>query len=250
MGTEWTEGTSWSAVHSIWRSHRRWHGDNWAIGCRATAPITSRSARTSPCTVLSPETPRVSTASTWTPCRRRTRCARRRGSRRTSTRCSLGRTCTAGASSARRRGAASLIVSIRLSRSIGASVVPISALTTLRRTWLWSCTMLSSRAFPSHLIDGDRANATPILFPGVDTLNHRRGEKVGWVSSDKALALVTDVALESGRELFNKCVLVAPNIVTHQLRCQVERRVAVRCVLRVSRHAFVGWAPCLHDVSC
>ena len=82
--------------------------------------------------------------------------------------------------------------------------------------------MLSSRAFPSHLIDGDRANATPILFPGVDTLNHRRGEKVGWLSSDTALALVTDVALEPGRELFNKCVWIAPNVLTLQLRSQVE----------------------------
>ena len=110
----------------------------------------------------------------------------------------------------------------------------------LRRIWLWACTILSSRAFPSHLVDGDREHATPILFPGVDTLNHRRGEKVGWVSSDKALALVTDVALEPGRELYNKCARVAVCL-TVQLRRQIERGVAFRCVLPRTSVTF-AWA--------
>ncbi|BGP14819.1 hypothetical protein JCM10213v2_002774 [Rhodosporidiobolus nylandii] len=48
--------------------------------------------------------------------------------------------------------------------------------------WLWACTIISSRAFPSHLIDGDKDNSTPVLFPGIDLLNHRPQAKVTWSS--------------------------------------------------------------------
>ncbi|GAA6008631.1 hypothetical protein JCM10207_007185 [Rhodosporidiobolus poonsookiae] len=48
--------------------------------------------------------------------------------------------------------------------------------------WLWACTILSSRAFPSSLIDGDKPNSTPVLFPGIDMLNHRPTSKVTWSS--------------------------------------------------------------------
>ncbi|GAA5912543.1 hypothetical protein JCM6882_004797 [Rhodosporidiobolus microsporus] len=48
--------------------------------------------------------------------------------------------------------------------------------------WLWACTILSSRAFPSSLIDGDKENSTPVLFPGIDMLNHRPTAKLTWSS--------------------------------------------------------------------
>lgn len=67
-------------------------------------------------------------------------------------------------------------------------------------TWelyLWACTIISSRAFPSSLIDGDTGpNNTPVLFPGVDTLNHRYGQKVTWKSDVQAQTLT--IQLEDG----------------------------------------------------
>jgi len=64
------------------------------------------------------------------------------------------------------------------------------------KDWLWACTVISSRAFPSVLIDGDKANNTPVLFPGVDTLNHRYGEKVTWKTDVNAKTVT--IVLETG----------------------------------------------------
>lgn len=96
--------------------------------------------------------------------------------------------------------------------------------------WLWACTMLSSRAFPSSLIDGDQPNSTPVLFPGIDLLNHRPTAKVTWStdvhavpvggarqaattttstsssSSDQdkgSLTIVLDEAVPAGSQVFN-----------------------------------------------
>lgn len=64
-------------------------------------------------------------------------------------------------------------------------VIRVKLILLRRELYLWASTILSSRAFASHLIDGDRAGATPILFPGVDTLNHRYGEKVSWIADEQ-----------------------------------------------------------------
>ncbi|GAA5944299.1 hypothetical protein JCM3775_003319 [Rhodotorula graminis] len=82
--------------------------------------------------------------------------------------------------------------------------------------WLWACTILSSRAFPSSLIDGDKANSTPVLFPGIDMLNHRPTAKVTWSSDvhaevassdgegDKgSLTIVLDEDVPAGEQVFN-----------------------------------------------
>jgi hypothetical protein len=58
--------------------------------------------------------------------------------------------------------------------------------------YLWASTILSSRAFASYLIDGKKEGATPILFPGVDLLNHRYGEKVTW-NADTEVKFVTSI---------------------------------------------------------
>ncbi|GAA5823460.1 hypothetical protein JCM3770_006045 [Rhodotorula araucariae] len=63
--------------------------------------------------------------------------------------------------------------------------------------WLWACTILSSRAFPSSLIDGDKENSTPVLFPGIDMLNHRPTSKVTW-SSDVHMEAATSDTGASG----------------------------------------------------
>ena len=55
-----------------------------------------------------------------------------------------------------------------------------------REQYLTAATYLSSRAFPSTLISGKPSVAIskdsyPVLFPGVDSLNHARRQPVSWV---------------------------------------------------------------------
>ncbi|GAA5920831.1 hypothetical protein JCM1841_005116 [Sporobolomyces salmonicolor] len=84
--------------------------------------------------------------------------------------------------------------------------------------WLWACTLISSRAFPSSLIDGDKPNSTPVLFPGIDMLNHRPTSKITW-SADVhvetagtgaegkkgkgSLTIVLDEAVGADEQIFN-----------------------------------------------
>ncbi|GAA5975503.1 hypothetical protein JCM10908_005181 [Rhodotorula pacifica] len=84
--------------------------------------------------------------------------------------------------------------------------------------WLWACTMLSSRAFPSSLIDNDQPNSTPVLFPGIDLLNHRPTARVTWSSDVRgagsgsvtggeekggSLTIVLDELVPAGTQVFN-----------------------------------------------
>ncbi|KIJ07596.1 hypothetical protein PAXINDRAFT_164574 [Paxillus involutus ATCC 200175] len=63
------------------------------------------------------------------------------------------------------------------------SVVKIS-----REIYLTASTHLSSRAFPSSILSADPSlvstpSTYPVLIPGVDLLNHKRGHPVSWVVS-------------------------------------------------------------------
>ncbi|KAI0298840.1 hypothetical protein BC826DRAFT_1090616 [Russula brevipes] len=100
-------------------------------------------------------------------------------------------------------------------------------------TWerfLTASTYLSSRAFPSTLLSPSptlvqRPDSHPVLIPGVDALNHARGQPVSWVVSSCAsapppapppaaadagesggcasISLVTHGASKAGAEIFN-----------------------------------------------
>ncbi|WOO80919.1 Ribosomal lysine N-methyltransferase set10 [Vanrija pseudolonga] len=93
-------------------------------------------------------------------------------------------------------------------------------------TWeryLAVATYLSSRAFPSHLLtlpDGQAqapstdAESYPVLLPGLDLLNHTRGQPILWLSSRiagpgpdgtpiEAISFVAPAAIETGAEIFN-----------------------------------------------
>ena len=55
-----------------------------------------------------------------------------------------------------------------------------------REQYLTAATYLSSRAFPSTLVSENPSvvpskSSYPVLFPGVDSLNHARGRPVSWV---------------------------------------------------------------------
>ncbi|GAA5873147.1 hypothetical protein JCM16303_006955 [Sporobolomyces ruberrimus] len=63
--------------------------------------------------------------------------------------------------------------------------------------WLWASTIISSRAFPSHLLDNDKENSTPVLFPGIDMLNHKPTAKLTWCSD---VHVTTTSTMEGGKD--------------------------------------------------
>ncbi|KAK9471265.1 uncharacterized protein V1510DRAFT_404245 [Dipodascopsis tothii] len=67
--------------------------------------------------------------------------------------------------------------------------------------YLWACTVLTSRAFPSTLFG--EPESYPVLVPLVDALNHRPREAVEWAVGPAGMALVAAAARPCGAELFN-----------------------------------------------
>ena len=88
-----------------------------------------------------------------------------------------------------------------------------------RSLYLAAATYISSRAFPSSVLsqtpqlpnldNDDDAPSEPVLLPGVDILNHARGQPVTWISHTKPQARVERVAIvahdptPAGQEIFN-----------------------------------------------
>ncbi|KIY73840.1 SET domain-containing protein [Cylindrobasidium torrendii FP15055 ss-10] len=76
-----------------------------------------------------------------------------------------------------------------------------------------SASYVASRAFPSSLLSDVPSlnvedSTEPILLPGVDALNHARGQPVSWVitttgGTDKSISLVVHNPITAGSELFN-----------------------------------------------
>lgn len=79
--------------------------------------------------------------------------------------------------------------------------------------YLTAATYLSSRAFPSTLLSLAPSlvatpSSFPVLLPGIDALNHKRGQAVTWVvdgagSSGPAIGLVVHTPTPAGAEIFN-----------------------------------------------
>jgi len=69
-----------------------------------------------------------------------------------------------------------------------------------RERYLWASSIISSRAFPSYLLDGDRPNATQVLLPCIDAFNHKTGQAVTWFSNheDKTINLITGSSVRAG----------------------------------------------------
>ncbi|KIJ60469.1 hypothetical protein HYDPIDRAFT_98705 [Hydnomerulius pinastri MD-312] len=88
-------------------------------------------------------------------------------------------------------------------------------------TWeryLTASTHLSSRAFPSSILSAEPSlvstpSTYPVLLPGVDLLNHKRGQRVSWeVSCSEAkqggtlsgtVSVISNEELKEGQEVFN-----------------------------------------------
>ena len=86
-----------------------------------------------------------------------------------------------------------------------------------RQRYLTAATYISSRAFPSSLLSPTPSLAysptsQPVLLPGVDALNHARGQPISWIvtypdtndtSQEPKISLVLHTATPKGGELFN-----------------------------------------------
>ncbi|WFD41830.1 hypothetical protein MPSI1_000466 [Malassezia psittaci] len=71
--------------------------------------------------------------------------------------------------------------------------------------WLWATSIYTSRSFPPSIAGwADTAESTgPVLIPGLDCLNHRRGEPVDWYFSDECACFSRRSHLESASQIFN-----------------------------------------------
>ncbi|SGY16550.1 BQ5605_C012g06905 [Microbotryum silenes-dioicae] len=79
-------------------------------------------------------------------------------------------------------------------------------------TWplyLWASSIVSSRSFPSSLITGPTTpDPDPVLFPGVDTLNHAYATPITWSSDVKhpthpSLSLILESQVAEDEQVFN-----------------------------------------------
>lgn len=99
-------------------------------------------------------------------------------------------------------------------------IIELSFQSNGRESYLTAATYLSSRAFPSTLLSRTPSlhsspSTKPILLPGIDSLNHGRGQPVSWVVSypdtnqtEKTLktpniSVVLHTPSDSGQELLN-----------------------------------------------
>ncbi|KAL8284115.1 hypothetical protein RQP46_004864 [Phenoliferia psychrophenolica] len=74
--------------------------------------------------------------------------------------------------------------------------------------YLWASTIISSRAFPSSLLHDFEPSPTPtpVLLPGVDTLNHSpHGVKVSWLSDviKRTVSIVIEEDVAADQQVFN-----------------------------------------------
>ncbi|KAF7722202.1 hypothetical protein EC973_003556 [Apophysomyces ossiformis] len=77
-------------------------------------------------------------------------------------------------------------------------------------TWddfLWAYTVLTSRAFPYTLIDPSHEAPSEVLFPLVDSLNHKPNTKITWMRSGNyetgSLSFVAGQTFHAGEQMYN-----------------------------------------------
>ena len=76
-----------------------------------------------------------------------------------------------------------------------------------RDEFLWAYSVLSSRSFPYSLIDPDYDGPSEVLFPLLDTLNHKPHTHITWMRNGDpetgALSFVTGNEIQAGEQIFN-----------------------------------------------
>jgi hypothetical protein len=83
----------------------------------------------------------------------------------------------------------------------------------IRNNYLWAATVLSSRSFPSRLINADVTLqiqnpsefdlSDPILIPVMDMLNHKPNHPVTWLTSSTNITFVAETEYPANAEIFN-----------------------------------------------
>ncbi|KAK9387273.1 hypothetical protein V1515DRAFT_602406 [Lipomyces mesembrius] len=70
--------------------------------------------------------------------------------------------------------------------------------------YLWACTILSSRSFPSSIVfNTDKKDSYPVLVPLVDSLNHKPLVPIYWTATADGFAISSGKSIEAGDEVFN-----------------------------------------------
>ena len=84
-------------------------------------------------------------------------------------------------------------------------IILLTTLPARRDHYLWACTIISSRAFPSYILNGDKEHPTQVLLPCIDVFNHRRAEQVIWFTDYKTsdVQMLHEAPIKAGEEVFN-----------------------------------------------
>ncbi|KAK9319996.1 hypothetical protein V1517DRAFT_330772 [Lipomyces orientalis] len=70
--------------------------------------------------------------------------------------------------------------------------------------YLWACTVLSSRSFPSSIVFGtSEVDSYPVLVPLVDSLNHKPQVPVYWNATADSFTISSGDSIAAGDEVFN-----------------------------------------------
>ncbi|KAK9245880.1 hypothetical protein V1506DRAFT_536908 [Lipomyces tetrasporus] len=70
--------------------------------------------------------------------------------------------------------------------------------------YLWACTVLSSRSFPSSIVFGtSKDDSYPVLVPLVDSLNHKPQVPVYWSATADSFTISSGNSIAAGDEVFN-----------------------------------------------
>lgn len=76
-----------------------------------------------------------------------------------------------------------------------------------REEFLWCYSVFSSRSFPYQLIDPSSTEVSEVLFPLVDSLNHKPNTKITWTRNGDvetgSLSFVSGQVYGAGEEIFN-----------------------------------------------
>ncbi|KAK9236249.1 hypothetical protein V1525DRAFT_407467 [Lipomyces kononenkoae] len=73
--------------------------------------------------------------------------------------------------------------------------------------YMWACTVLSSRSFPSRIVfntgSDDDEDSYPVLIPLVDSLNHKPLEPINWTVTPDEFSISSGKDIGAGDEIFN-----------------------------------------------
>ena len=79
----------------------------------------------------------------------------------------------------------------------------LTVITWCRELYLWAATIFSSRSFTSAVTLPGSVETFPLLYPVLDSLNHRFGAKVIWDFTGGAFSLRITEPVREGEQIYN-----------------------------------------------